>query len=470
MKRNHILWLVWITATLTGGTALAATMYYGGYRGVFLIGKTTIGHHQIELACDACHTDPFGGKEALQKSCMNCHGAELKAANDSHPRTKFTDPRNADRVAKLDARYCVTCHREHEPGITHAMGVTMPNDYCALCHQDIAKDRPSHKGLAFDTCASAGCHNFHDNRALYEDFLGKHAHEPDFKDSLVVKLVNWTPPADSQQAAKKKPLTAADADAPDAHKGEAKFTTDWAASAHAAAGVNCSGCHMPRKNTRPDEWLAKPDRKVCETCHAPEAKTFTEGKHGMRQRDGLWVERKDPFGIFKDVGFSSMTPGQAWIPMKADVHDKALTCNTCHGAHRYDTKTASIDACESCHADDHTKAYRQSPHYSSVVREAEGELPKGSGVTCATCHMPRVKLVDDYGAETVYVTHNQNDNLRPNEKMIRSVCADCHGLGFAIDALADPALEKNNYKGRPHAHIESIDWVEKRMREKGTLR
>ena len=38
-------------------------------------------------------------------------------------------------------RYCVTCHREHRPGITRAMGVTMPDDYCFHCHQDIAKDR-----------------------------------------------------------------------------------------------------------------------------------------------------------------------------------------------------------------------------------------------------------------------------------------------------------------------------------------
>ena len=96
-KRTPLLWLLWVCLTLTGGGAFAATMYYGGdYRSIFLIGKTTDGHHQIEMACDACHTDMFGGIEGLQKGCMNCHGAELKAANDSHPRSKFVDPRNAD--------------------------------------------------------------------------------------------------------------------------------------------------------------------------------------------------------------------------------------------------------------------------------------------------------------------------------------------------------------------------------------
>ena len=41
---------------------------------------------------------------------------------------------------------------------------------------------------------------------------------------------------------------------------------------------------------------------------------------------------------------------------------------------------------------------------------------------------------------TIFTSHNQSDGLRPNEKMIRPVCLDCHGLGFAIDALADDDL------------------------------
>ena len=40
--------------------------------------------------------------------------------------------------------------------------------------------------MGFETCASAGCHNFHDNRALYEDFLIKHANTPWLKDTPVV--------------------------------------------------------------------------------------------------------------------------------------------------------------------------------------------------------------------------------------------------------------------------------------------
>ena len=146
----------------------------------------------------------------MQKACVSCHGAALKLANNSHPAKKFTDPRNADRLAKLNATLCVTCHREHQPEITGAMGVTLPGDYCFLCHQDIGKERPSHKGLPFSGCTAAGCHNFHDNRAIYEDFLVKHAGEPDIKMPAVIACAN-PGPAPGQKAGKPLARDAADA-------------------------------------------------------------------------------------------------------------------------------------------------------------------------------------------------------------------------------------------------------------------
>lgn len=68
-----------------------------------------------------------------------------------------------------------------------------------------------------------------------------------------------------------------------------------------------------------------------------------------------------------------------------------------------------------------------------------------------------------YGDETVVATqHNQNKNLRPNEKMLRSVCLHCHSLEFSIDALADKNLIANNFTGTPGVHIRSIDMAKKR--------
>jgi hypothetical protein len=69
---------------------------------------------------------------------------------------------------------------------------------------------------------------------------------------------------------------------------------------------------------------------------------------------------------------------------------------------------------------------------------------------------------NSHGSKRVTVQHNQNWNLRPNEKMIRPVCMQCHSLSFSIDALADKALIENNFTGQPSVHIESIDWAVKR--------
>jgi formate-dependent nitrite reductase cytochrome c552 subunit len=88
--------------------------------------------------------------------------------------------------------------------------------------------------------------------------------------------------------------------------------------------------------------------------------------------------------------------------------------------------------------------------------EAVGGGTPGSGVSCATCHLPR-EIHRVSGQDIVRVQHNQNDNLRPNEKMIRSVCMNCHGLRFSIDALADAALVESNFNGTPSRHIPSID-------------
>jgi hypothetical protein len=161
-----------------------------------------------------------------------------------------------------------------------------------------------------------------------------------------------------------------------------------------------------------------------------------------------------------------MTPGRARQPMHAKARDAGLSCTSCHGAHRFDTKKAAVEACTGCHRDDHTLAYENSPHHSLWKKELAGEAPAGSGVSCASCHMPRDEYrVPDSAAKRMLVQHNQSDNLRPSEKMIRPVCMSCHGLGFSIDALADPKLAAGNFTGKPAAHVRSLDMVAKRVKE-----
>ena len=135
-----------------------------------------------------------------------------------------------------------------------------------------------------------------------------------------------------------------------------------------------------------------------------------------------------------------------------------MTCNSCHTPHEADTSFAAVEACLTCHADEHSLAYEASPHAALWQQEQAGLAPAGSGVTCATCHMPQTER-DGH----VTTNHNQNDTLRPNEKMIRPACLTCHSLEFSIDALADDGLVARNFLGQPDRHIESIDWALKRV-------
>lgn len=441
--RRVLLWFMWGLTSAMLSVALGYTLVKGDKR-AFLIGRTTDAHHQIEIACTTCHM-PFGGADAMQKACVGCHGEELKEARDTHPKSKFTDPRNADRVAVLDARLCVTCHREHRPEVTRAMAVTLPTDFCYLCHKEIAKERPSHAGLAFDTCASAGCHNFHDNRALYEDFLAKHLDEPPLREMpAVLARVQGASPV---QGARARPLAASAADAPAGRAVDPAIVHDWAATAHARAGVNCTGCHQVKEPaTGQARWVDKPDTTECVSCHTEQAKGFTAGKHGMRLAQKL----------------SPMTPALARIPMRMEARDTSLHCTTCHGAHAFDTRRAAVEACEGCHADKHTEAFRTSPHFALWQSERAGTAPPGSGVSCATCHLPREVHKGEEG-EIVRVQHNQNLNLRPNEKMVRSVCMSCHGLEFTLAALADRDQIASNFKGRPTRPVEGLNWVRRRL-------
>ncbi|HEU0199101.1 MAG TPA: cytochrome c3 family protein, partial [Burkholderiaceae bacterium] len=351
-----VLWLLWVLLSAAGGTLLAAALlldrandspWRAQVRKMFLPGATTHGHYQIELACETCHGDTFGGAAVLQDACVKCHGADLKEARDSHPKSKFTDPRNAERAAKLDATRCVTCHTEHRPQITHAAGLTLPNDYCVICHADIGKDRPTHKGLAFDTCASSGCHNFHDNRALYEDFLVKHAREPALLPKRVVAERDFVKLVEefSSYPHDRFPLQPVNApDAADKLRSTPQIAQDWLATAHAKAGVNCSGCHAdqkrdPNRDPKGDgAWTEKPSHAACTSCHKDETKGFLAGRHGMRLAASL----------------PAMQPAHARLPMKADAGHETLGCTSCHGAHRFDTKKAAVDACLGCHDDRHT--------------------------------------------------------------------------------------------------------------------
>ena len=429
-------WGIWFIGSLATAWFLGEQLTTTEDRRVFLPGTLTHGHYQIELACQSCHT-PFEG--VRQDACLTCHAQELETANDSHRKGKLSDPRHADFLVRLEALTCVTCHTEHREEITTVMGVTVPEDFCFHCHATIADERQSHAGIPSNTCATAGCHNYHDNRALYEDFLVQHHGEPDVLDTRVVASRGQSTPVGSA-------LSAEQHDAPMHQTVDASVLATWSQTSHAASGVNCSHCHTATHATTGNTWIDAPSHEQCVSCHKHATEGFLTDRHGMRTA----------------AGFSPMTASLARLPMHSNMAHHELTCTSCHGAHDFDTIHAAVDACLTCHTDAHSQSYTTSAHFALWQDEINGRAAPGSGVSCATCHLPR-EVRKQGGEEQVLVQHNQNANLRPNEKMIRDVCMNCHGLAFSIDALADSALIKRNFHGRPSRHIESIDMAMQRM-------
>lgn len=435
---------MWICTTVALATYLGYSMTAppSYVSRTFLPGETTHGHYQIELSCRSCHTPNMGVR---QESCLECHEAELKQAQDTHPKSKFTDPSNAPLLEVIDARLCTSCHEEHVPERTHPMGLSLPQDYCYQCHQTIVEDRPSHKGLTYNTCATAGCHNFHDNRALYENFLAKHGDGADLLDDPRVDSRNLRERTESILGHPMEQLNPADADAPENVGFDAQLVTEWATSAHATVGVNCSDCHTTYvDDDDSSRWSATVEYQQCESCHSGEVQGFLAGRHGMRLAAGL----------------TPMSPAMARLPMREEsiLSHRHVTCNACHRDHRFDTEFAAVEACLQCHDDDHSRAYKQSSHYRLWQDEQLGETADGIGVSCATCHMPRLRD-SQFGVAGVVVQHNQNDNLRPNEKMIRSACMNCHGLQYSLDSLADDNLIHRNFNGSPAETVRSIEMV-----------
>lgn len=444
---NMRYWFGWVVASVGLAAALGYVLFGAPDKTLFMPGPLSPGHHQLAEACDTCHLSPLGGGEVLQQACVDCHGSERVKPHDSHPRAKFTDPRNADRLQKIDALSCVSCHAEHRPEITGKDGLTRPRDLCFHCHAEIGEERPSHRGMEFESCTSSGCHNYHNNRALYTDFLVKHMDDPETRTAPRVPVREFASVLDEiidypHDAYPVERLTTADADAPAERLADAAILDEWAATAHAGAGVNCSACHQPRDAAGdPTPWMDKPGQAGCNSCHGSEVKRFGQGKHGMRLAAGL----------------GPMQPELALLPMHSDAAHRELDCQSCHGSHGFDAAYAAVEACLACHSDRHSLAYRDGPHHDLWLAETSGAGAPGSGVSCASCHMPRIDFdVNDYLSRTL-VDHNQSASLSPNSKMIRPACLHCHGLGFAIDALADRDLIDANFNGRPGVHVESID-------------
>jgi predicted CXXCH cytochrome family protein len=398
---------------LAGGLTWA---FWNGGRPVLQPGRTSDDHHVISAACSACHT-PFVG--VSNKACETCHQRELE--HNTHPESVFDDPRWAASVEAERALLCTGCHREHQ-GSGHV--VQLEAGFCFTCHDDIVTRRASHAAFAPSSCGDSGCHNYHDNSVLNEAFLRRELAAPVLPATAGLRtaprLLARPAPRPAPAAA---PQVPAGLEAPD------DVVARWRASAHAGARVGCVDCHQPAGQP----LILRPGRTVCAKCHEFAAATFLTGQHGVRER----------------LGMSPLTPRQARLPMQppSPRQPAALGCGSCHEPHRVDTAVAATSACLGCHADRHSLAFVDSSHARS-----RATWP-GGAATCATCHMPRTLSRD---RQHVVVEHGNTFTLRPRDRMLGSVCLDCHGLAFAMSSIYDDALVESNFRGRPQAAHQTL--------------
>ena len=222
--------------------------------------------------------------------------------------------------------------------------------------------------------------------------------------------------------------------------------SEWQSTEHAAAGVNCTACHGGGP-TMSRAWADRPGLDGCRECHAGEVSGFLRGKHGMR--------------LAADLG--PMRPEFARLPMRPKARDRELGCTSCHAAHAFDRRRAAVEACLECHDDRHSLAYLESSHYGRWKLEQARDEGEGTGVSCATCHLPRVRVANT-AHPGVTVEHDQNAWLRPIETMVRPVCQSCHGVAYSLAAMAEPGLAMSNFLRAPATPARAIQMVRDKVK------
>ncbi|MEO0648399.1 MAG: hypothetical protein AAFZ17_19980, partial [Cyanobacteria bacterium J06650_10] len=157
----------------------------------------------------------------------------------------------------------------------------------------------------------------------------------------------------------------------------------------------------------------------------------------------------------------------AHIPMKQEAFDKQMSCNACHNVHTSNTMQASVDACLTCHNDNHSLNYENSKHAQGVL-SASLPRPGDEQVTCATCHLPRTGKKKGDGTPIVSVNHNNTYTLKPRNRMVGEVCMNCHGVEYSYNSIFDDELVEANFDRPPTLEHESFELMRaSELRRKG---
>ena len=136
------------------------------------------------------------------------------------------------------------------------------------------------------------------------------------------------------------------------------------------------------------------------------------------------------------------------------VHEMASKVNG-----NYKVRTRVAELLDDCKTSDITPELIEKGLLNEALQaEIYGQAPAGSGVSCATCHLPRRHSPELQSAEW-FVEHNPNANLEPNEAMIEPICMQCHGIALALNALSDRELIASNFTGKPIRSLRTLELV-----------
>jgi cytochrome c553 len=117
-RKHPRVWAFWLASSLIAAVGLVYALANGDDKRLFMPGPLSHGHHQIDLACGACHADPFGEAAVMENACVGCHGDQRKKPLDSHPKTKFKDPRKiVNRLAGKDKVITASEHFDDEQAL-----------------------------------------------------------------------------------------------------------------------------------------------------------------------------------------------------------------------------------------------------------------------------------------------------------------------------------------------------------------
>ena len=96
-----------VTLLCQGGMALGAEKNFLADR-----------HQTHGMACDACHREAPPQRAVPTEVCLGCHGPAAKLAETT------SKVRPNPHASHLDELPCESCHHGH----------TLPENYCAVCH------------------------------------------------------------------------------------------------------------------------------------------------------------------------------------------------------------------------------------------------------------------------------------------------------------------------------------------------